>query len=165
MADLILGLERADGYSLVQGKTFTPELQAHLRAFTSQGGNLLVSGSYIGRDMRLMQERKFLEDVLKCQYGGTNTDSLRSDTIQGLGMTFTFHRLPTHSHYAAEHPDCLLPLSPAFAAMKYGDSQSACIAYNGNDYRSLTMGFPFECIREENRREAIMRGILNFLLQ
>ena len=165
MADIILGLERSDGYSLVQGKTFTPELQAHLRAFTQNGGNLLISGSYVGRDMRMPQERKFLEDVLKCQYGGTNIDSLRNDTIQGLGMTFTFHRLPTHKHYAAEHPDCLLPMLPAFAAMKYGDNQSACIAYSGNDYRALTMGFPFECIREEQKREAIMRGLLRFLLQ
>ena len=165
MTDLILGLERADGYSLVQGKTFTPELQAHLRAFTSQGGNLLVSGSYIGRDMRMQHERKFLEDVLKCQYYGTNNDSLRSDTIQGLGLTFTFYRTPNHKHYAADHPDCLLPLSPAFPAMKYGDDQAACIAYSGTDYRVLTMGFPFECITEEQKREAIMRGILKFLLQ
>lgn len=165
MTDLILGLERADGYSLVQGKTFTPELQAHLRAFTSQGGNLLVSGSYIGRDMRMQHERKFLEDVLKCQYYGTSNDSLRSDTIQGLGLTFTFYRTPNHKHYAADHPDCLLPLSPAFPAMKYGDDQAACIAYSGTDYRVLTMGFPFECITEEQKREAIMRGILKFLLQ
>lgn len=165
LTDLILGLERADGYSLVQGKTFTPELQAHLKAFTSQGGNLLVSGSYIGRDMRLQHERKFLEDVLKCQYYGTNDDTLRSDTIQGLGMTFTFYRTPNHKHYAADHPDCLLPLSPAFPAMKYGNDQAACIAYSGSDYRALTMGFPFECICDDQRREAIMRGILKFLLQ
>ncbi len=165
MTDLILGLERADGYSLVQGKTFTQELQAHLKAFTAQGGNLLVSGSYIGRDMRMQQERKFLEDVLKCQYYGTNNDSLQSDTIQGLGLAFTFHRTPNHKHYAADHPDCLLPLSTSFAAMKYGDDQAACIAYNGNDYRVLTMGFPFECICDEQKREAIMRGILKFLLQ
>ena len=49
--------------------------------------------------------------------------------------------------------------------MKYGDNESACVAYSSYDYRVLTMGFPFECIREEQRREAIMRGILNFLLQ
>ena len=115
--------------------------------------------------MRMQQEQKFLEDVLKCQYYGTDNDSLQSDTIQGLGMTFTFHRTPNHKHYAADHPDCLLPLSTSFAAMKYGDDQAACIAYNGNDYRVLTMGFPFECICEEQKRETIMRGILKFLLQ
>ena len=112
----------------------------------------------------LRAEAVFLEDVLKCQYGGRNADSLQSDTIQGLGLTFTFHRQPCHQHYAAQHPDNLLPLSPAFAAMKYGDNQSACVAYNGTDYRALTMGFPFECIRERREQEAIMRGLLKFLL-
>jgi hypothetical protein len=165
LVDLILGLERNDGYSLVQYKAFPLPLQSRLRAYTAQGGTIFTSGSYIGRDMRQQQDRQFLEEVLKCQYGGSNVDSLQSDTIQGLGLTFTFHRQPNHLHYAAQHPDNLLPLEPAFAAMKYGDNQSACVAYNGTDYRAFTMGFPFECIREEQRREAIMRGILRFLLQ
>jgi len=164
LVDLILGLERNDGYSLVEYKTFSDAMRRHLRTFTQQGGSLLVSGSYIGKDMRMQQEQLFLEDVLKCQYGGRNADSLQSDTIQGLGLTFTFHRQPCHQHYAAQHPDNLLPLSPAFAAMKYGDNQSACVAYNGTDYRALTMGFPFECIRERREQEAIMRGLLKFLL-
>ena len=124
-----------------------------------------MSGSYIGRDMRLQQERKFMEDVLKCQYAGSNQDSLQSNAIEGLGTTFTFHRQPTHLHYAAQHPDNLMAIQPAFAAMKYGDDMGASVAYNGNDYRVMTMGFPFECIQQRKTREFLMRGILNFLLQ
>ena len=165
LTDLILGLERNDGYSTVEYHAFSEELRAHLRAYTAQGGNLLVSGSYIGRDSRLPQERKFLEDVLKCQYGGRNIDSLQSDTIRGLGTSFAFYRQPNHRHYAAQHPDNLLALPPAYAAMKYGDEQSACVAYNGSDYRVLTMGFPFECIRSEQKRHTLMRAFLQFLLQ
>ena len=165
LVDLILGLERNDGYTPVEYRAFSNELRAHLRAYTQQGGALLVSGSYIGRDSRLPQERQFLEDVLKCQYGGRNADSLQSDTIQGLGTTFTFYRRPNHLHYAAQHPDNLLALPPAYAAMKYGDEQGACVAYNGSDYRVLTMGFPFECIRSEQKRNTLMRAFLQFLLQ
>ena len=165
LVDLILGLERNDGYSLVPYQTFPKELRAHLQAFTSQGGALLVSGSYIGRDMRQPADQAFLASLLKCQYGGTNTDSLESDTIQGLGLTFTFHRQLNERHYAAQHPDNLLPVAPAYSAMAYRDEQSACVAYSGNDYRALTIGFPFECIREEQMRAIIMRGILAFLLQ
>ena len=165
MADLILGLERADGYSLVQGKTFTPAMQALLRDFTRQGGALLVSGSYVARDMPMPKERLFLQEVLKCQAGGRNTDSLRSESIQGLGTEFNFFRNPNHRHYAAQHPDNLLPVAPAYAAMKYADDQPACVAYSGADYRALTIGFPFECIQQQRKREAIMRGILSFLLQ
>lgn len=165
LVDLILGLERNDGYTPVEYHAFSEEMRAHLRAFTSQGGSLLVSGSYIGRDSRLPQERQFLEDVLKCQYGGTNTDSLQRDSVQGLGTVFSFYHQPNHVHYAAQHPDNLLPLQPAYAAMKYGDDQSACVAYNGLDYRALTMGFPFECIRSEQKRIALMRGFMQFLIQ
>ena len=165
LTDLILGLERNDGYSLVTYQTFPKALRDQLKAYTSQGGALLVSGSYIGRDMRLPADRDFLANVLKCQYGGTNTDSLESDTIQGLGLTFTFHRQLNDRHYAAQHPDNLLPVAPAYSAMVYRDEQSACVAYGGNDYRVLTIGFPFECIREEQTRATIMRGLLAFLLQ
>jgi hypothetical protein len=49
--------------------------------------------------------------------------------------------------------------------MAYADQQSACVAYNGSDYRALTIGFPFECIQSERKRGVIMRGLLAFLLQ
>ena len=164
LVDLILGLERNDGYSLIRYPAFPTELRAHLQAHASQGGALLVSGAYIGRDMPSGADKAFLASLLKCQYGGVNTDSLDRDSIQGLGTTFTFHRHLSASHYAAQHPDNLLPLAPAYSAMAYGDEQSACVAYNGNDYRALTIGFPFECIQSESKRSIIMRGLLAFLL-
>ena len=49
--------------------------------------------------------------------------------------------------------------------MKYADDYSACVAYSGNDYKAITMGFPFECIKDEPKRNSIMRGLLQFLLQ
>lgn len=165
LVDLILGLECNDGYSLVKYQTFPKALRPHLSAHTSQGGALLVSGAYIGRDMTSEQDKAFLANLLKCDYGGTNSDYLERDTIQGLGTTFTFHRQPNSQHYAAQHPDILLPVAPAYPAMAYSDEQSACVAYHGNDYRALTIGFPFECIKEEQMRDLLMRGILAFLLQ
>ena len=165
LVDLILGLERNDGYSLISYPTFPAELRAHLQAHAATGGALLVSGAYIGRDMRLGADKAFLASLLKCEYGGTNVDSLVRDTIQGLGTTFTFHRHLNSRHYAAQHPDNLIPVAPAYSAMAYSDEQSACVAYSGNDYRVLTMGFPFECIQSERKRGTIMRGILTFLLQ
>ena len=165
LVDLILGLECNDGYSLVKYQAFPKELRPHLMAHTAQGGALFVSGAYIGRDMTSEQDKAFLSRLLKCDYGGTNSDYLERDTIQGLGTTFTFHRQPNSVHYAAQHPDILLPVAPAYPAMAYSDEQSACVAYNGNDYRALTIGFPFECIKDEKMRDILMRGILAFLLQ
>jgi hypothetical protein len=49
--------------------------------------------------------------------------------------------------------------------MQYADGQDAAVAYKGKDYRSFVMGFPFECIKDEQKQRSIMRGILNFLLK
>ncbi|MCH5308348.1 MAG: xanthan lyase [Prevotella sp.] len=165
MVDLILGLEKNDGYSLRKYQAFSPMLREHLRLFTSKGGALLVSGSYVGADMNMPSDRRFLESVLKCDYQGTDADSLNSETIRGLGTTFEFYRLLNETHYAATHPDILQPVAPAYSAMMYGDDYSACVAYDGTDYKAMTLGFPFECIKSETKRHTLMHGILRFLLQ
>jgi len=164
MVDLILGLEKNDGHSLRPYQALSPALRQHLQLFTSRGGALLVSGSYIGADMKMPADRSYLEEVLKCRYSGTDADSLHSEQITGLGTTFDFYRHLNARHYAATHPDVLQPVAPAFCAMRYGDQQSACVAYDGTDYKAMTLGFPFECIKEEYVRFALMKGILKFLL-
>ena len=80
------------------------------------------------------------------------------------------HRLPLNDrHYAATHPDVLLPTTTVgtapFSAMVYTSGSSAAVAYRGNDYRSFTMGFPLECINEEKTRTSILLGILRFLTE
>ena len=164
MMDLILGLQKKDGYSLVPYQVMTPILREHVRLFAKKGGALLVSGSYLGSDMQAPADRRYLEDVLKFTYQGRDLDSLQRDSISGLGVEFTFHRHLNERHYAAHHPEILEPVYPAFSAMKYADDFSACVAYNGTDYKAITMGFPLECIKDEPKRNSIMRGLLQFLL-
>ncbi len=165
MIDLILGLNRKDGYSLVPYQVMTPIMREHLRLMAKKGGALLVSGAYLGSDMQEPAERRYLADVLKINYEGRDQDSLQRDSIRGLGMEFTFHRHLNERHYAAHHPEILEPVYPAFSAMKYADDYSACVAYGGNDYKAITIGFPLECIKDEPKRNSIMRGLLQFLLQ
>lgn len=165
MVDLILGLEKNDGHSLRKYQAFSPMLRQHLQLFTKRGGALLVSGSYIGADMTMPADRRYLADVLKCDYQGTNCDSLLRDSIEGMGTQFEFYRHLNETHYAATHPDILQPVAPAYSAMVYADGYSACVAYDGKDYKAMTLGFPFECIKQERKRESLMRGMLRFLLQ
>ena len=162
--DLILGLECNDGHSLVPYKTFTPELQSWLRTYTQRGGNLLVSGAYVGSDMMTAPERTFLSDVLKCQFAGK--DNSPSEAVSGMGTTLEFHRALNEYHYAAQHPDILQPaVEGAIIPMVYADNYGAAVAYGGRDYRVFTMGFPFECIKSESMQAAFMQGILNYLIK
>ena len=164
LLDIVLGQERNDGYSLIQYKTFTPQLRSILQNYTIRGGNLLVSGSYVGSDMQAPEEQLWLTNVLKCNF--TQQYREPSDTIQGMGTTFLYHHQLNEVHYASTASDVLVPTDgTAFATMLYGNGTEACVAYNGNDYRAIAMGFPFECIRDEKKRAAIMQGLLNFLLK
>lgn len=162
--DIILGLEKDDGHSLKPYKSFSPSLQHLLADYTSQGGNVLVSGCYVGSDMQTDAEQAFLSDVLKVIWDGTVTPSSTS-SITGMGKTFDIYNALNEQHYAASHPDALLPASSAFSVMTYQGGQSAAVAYQGNDYKAFTMGFPWECIKDKPTRQSLMRGILQFLLK
>lgn len=162
--DLINGLERYDGYTPEFYKSFPQSMQAKLKNYVQIGGKLLVSGSYTGSDMQAPEEQAFLAQTLKLQY--STVDSLQpTQEVQGLGMRFTYYNTLNDKHYAATHPEILEPVKGAFCAMKYLNETSAAVAYKGTDYRSFTMGFPFECITDERQRASIMQGILKFLTE
>ena len=163
LVDLILGLERNDRHSLVYYKTFTPALRSAIQNYTRRGGALLVSGAYIGTDIAGSEDEKFVNQTLKCTFGGRNTST--SDTVEGMGTQIPYYNTLNEEHYAATATDVLNPVQPAFAVMRYADGQDAAVAYKGKDYRSFTMGFPFECIKSEQKQGSIMRGILNYLLK
>ena len=161
--DLILGLERDDGHSLIMYKAFTKAMQQHLADYAQKGGSLLVSGSYIGADMTELEEQHFLADVLKVRYGGAYREA--DNSVNGLGMKFNFFHALNEEHYAATAPDILQSAPGGFCSMQYGNGFSACVAYQGKDYHAMTMGFPFECITDAKTRASIMRGIMNFLVR
>ena len=161
--DLLLGLEKDDGYSLGSYKTLRPLMRAALDDYTSAGGRLMVSGAYVASDQTTEAEKQWLADVLKAAPAG---NSRRDDcVVSGLGSDFSIVRQLNERHYAATHTDVLAPVGIAFPAMVYQGSQtSAAVAYQGVDYNAFTMGFPFECITDEQMRAQIMSGILNFLI-
>lgn len=162
IVDLIEGLERNDGYTPEYYKTFTPTLQNFIRNFTKGGGKLLVSGSYVGSDMQEEKEKAFLSEIFKAQYA--TVDSAQIDgTVNGFGTIFDFHKELNEEHYAATHPDILVPATNGEQAMKYGDGNGAAVAYKGTDYASILMGFPFECIKSSDTRKKIMSGMLRYL--
>ena len=166
IVDYILGLEKEDRQSNPASnayyKTFSSAMQRALTAYCQSGGNLLVSGSYLGSDMNGSQgDREFTQNILKYAYGQSITDN-RSGNINGLGRTFSIPRLPNEYAYPVTAPECILPTDTAFPVLTYtSGNQSAAIAYQGN-YRTFVMGFPLESIEQETDRNAVMASILQF---
>ena len=163
MTDLILGLERYDGHSVLYYKAMGGAMQDLLEEYTKKKGRLLISGAYIGSDMTQEKEVAFLHRVLKCQFGGT--DPSQEETLQGMGTTFDIYRHLNEKHYAAVKSDILRPYGSSYTALLYPSGESAAVAYQGKDYRIFTMAFPFECVKSVRKRHSMMRGILDFLLK
>lgn len=159
--DVILGLEKDDGYSLNYYKTFSSPFQKKL---TEYNGNLIVSGAYIGSDMKSNKEQKFLNDVLHVTHNGI-IDMRTNNKVEGMNTSFEIFSMYNDVHYASPYIDVLSPVSPAFCALTDGTGNSICVAYDGKECRSFTMGFPFECITSEKKRAAVMTGILNFIFK
>lgn len=162
IVDYILGLEKEDPVNRAYYKTFSSPMQRIITAYCQSGGNILVSGSYLGSDMNTSQgNREFTQKVLKYGYQSSLRNSL-SGQINGLGRTISIPRLPNENRYAVTAPDCIVPVAPAFSVFTYSpDNQSAGIAYKGN-YRTFVMGFPFESIESDKDRAMVMAAILNF---
>lgn len=165
VVDYICGLEREAGQDLVRGKTFDLATRNALTRYVQRGGNLLVSGSYIGSDMLTDEERAFTHDILKYDAAGTaRADS--TDYVRGLNLQFAIRRSPSADGYCLQSPDALVPAdASAFTAFAYGGGQSAGVAYAGKKCRVIAMGFPFETIVEPDVRRQAIRALLDFLTQ
>lgn len=162
--DLLLGLEKDDGHSLVYYKALSGTLRNKLTAYLTQNrGRLLTSGAYLASDTQAPEEQQWLGNLLKVAWDGTNYQQ-QSERITGLGTSFDIYRMLNEHHYAAWRPDALRATGAAFGAMQYSNGQVAAVAYQGNDYKTFTMAFPFECIKDSKQKNAIMKGILNFLM-
>lgn len=165
LVDIAFGLQRNDGHSLVVYKTFSETLQSKLRSYAKSGGRILVSGTYVGSDMTQPHERSFMSDVLKTTFTGTDTNA-GNNMVDGLGLSFDIIRQINDRHFAATSVDRIAACDGrSFAAMRYQDGSTAGVAYDGTDYKSFVMGYPYECINNVRTRQQVMKGLLGFLLK
>ena len=165
LVDIAFGLQRNDGHSLVVYKTFSETLQSKLRSYAKSGGRILVSGAYVGSDMTQPHERSFMSDVLKATFTGTDTNA-GNNMVDGLGLSFDIIRQINDRHFAATSVDRIAACDGrSFAAMRYQDGSTAGVAYDGTDYKSFVMGYPYECINNVRTRQQVMKGLLGFLLK
>jgi hypothetical protein len=167
--DYILGMERddANAHPLFgqRYKTFSPEMQQTLQAYTQSGGNIFVSGSYIGSDMQGNNEANFTQNVLKYQFAAPHRSLGGVFGAYGMNRTVKVPASLNAQSYAVCSADIISAVGDAFSAMVYTDTnESAAVAYKGNDYHTFSMGFPFEAITEPTERNHIMASVLRFLI-
>ena len=169
VVDLILGLEKNDVNAHPIGgkgyKTFTPEMRQLLTGYLQGGGNLLVSGAYIGSDMQGEEEQQFTREMLKYTCPTFHRTEAITFNVRGLGRTVSVPSWLNSISYPVVSADVIQAEEPAFAAMAYTDNSfSAAVAYQGESYHTFSMGFPLESIMSPADRAAAMTSILQFLV-
>lgn len=164
--DYVAGLEAHRPYNLHRYEALPLAVQQKLASYLEQGGSLLLSGAYIASDaLTQKQSRHFVEEVLKYRYDGSaRRDS--ADYVNGLNLQLPLYRTPNAEHYAVPDPDAILPTArQAFSVFAYSNGQGAGVAYKGRNYRTVSMTFPFECIKDVSIRRQAMSALLEFLTE
>lgn len=157
--DLILGAQRNDGYSMEASPAFTPELCTALSDYAKQGGALLVSGAYITDGL----PTDFAAATLHLAAGGSLMLNDTTANLVGMNTSFSIYHAPNEERYSVPRISEVIPLSDAFPSIA-GSGHSFAVAYPGDKHRTLTYGFPLECIRQKEIRQAVLAASLTFLL-
>jgi hypothetical protein len=152
-------------------QVFTKPFLLNLERFLKAGGNLLISGSYIGTDTRIQNQDSMVGVLLKYKWRTDHAsrlgnvyfcDSVFRYSTDGFQFNTQFH--PTI--YAAEAPDAIVPFDTTSATfMRYAENNmSAGVIYSGS-YKVIALGFPFETILNSPHRDALMKTMLEFLIR
>jgi hypothetical protein len=175
VADIIFGEERGtESFLKTQDKqfrVFTPEFMHAIEKFTASGGNVFISGAYIGTDMVENHDSvavDFAAEVLHFEWrtnhatkiGLVNATHQSSPFFPGYLQFNTGFNSPM---YRVESPDAIEPSGrSAFRIYRYASGNAtAGIAFAG-EYRTVVLGFPFESIIDASQRTELMKGILKF---
>ncbi len=176
--DLILGKQRLTkcgraGVHPLEFKTFPDKLQVAIRQYCKSKGNLFVTGAFVASDLwdndaPTQSDKDFAMNVLK--YKWRTGQAAITGKVKSVASPFSelsgkydyFNELNSES-YVVESPDALEPSgNDSYTVFRYSENNlSAGVAYFG-DYKTCILGFPFESLKTDTKREQLMKAVLDF---
>ena len=135
---------------------FPSALPATINQFIDRGCRVLVSGANLFKTGGMQNVN------LKVAQSG-RLDSKQIDHVEGSSLAFDIYREMNDQSYAIPLPETLTAANGAFAMLAYSDGQPAAIAYDGQECKTVTIGFPLEGIKQAKERNRLMSGIVQFL--
>jgi len=168
---VLAGEEKATKNDPEGSAIYSPGMRDQLRKVALNGGNILVSGSYVATDFMTASDtlaRNFAAEVLKYRWTSghaTRTGEFYS-TDYGLPWFWLqsgFNAGQRSDIYTVESPDILAPAAEgAFIPFRYASNHTtASVAWNGK-YKSLVLGFPLEAIIHQVELNQLGRQIIEF---
>lgn len=164
---------------------FPNEMQAAIKAFASEGGNILISGANIATDVwdkvfPVEKDKKAMEDTKKFvretlgyklvrNHAGRNgmvkiVESTRMGTEE-TEEALSWHNEINSECYCVETPDGIAPVSSRTGStfLRYDDTEiSAGVCFEGAGYRAVSIGFPIETIKDNKDIDSIVSLTLEF---
>ncbi len=139
IVDVICGKQKED--------VFGESLRKALIDYTLNGGNLLLSGMYIGSEAAALQDVEFVRQVLRYSYRGDHASRNGTMLLNRAGWPMQLVHLittPNPDIICCENPQGLMPAFGATSIGTYTDSgMNAGIAYHG-DCRIIALPFIME---------------------
>ncbi|MEL6443515.1 MAG: fibronectin type III domain-containing protein [Bacteroidota bacterium] len=187
--DLILGEQKTTPWPVAfrppeQPRTLQYEalplaLRTALTGFCEAGGDLFVSGAYVGSDTAPGQPADapgpaFLRETLGVRWRtdhAATTGGLVAPNGRLLPKRTRLDFVADHDPadlrppiYAVEAPDALEPAdSLGTTVLRYNEStMSAGVAHRGPSCAAVTLGVPFETLATPTERATLMRAVLRF---
>ena len=186
--DIILGKEKQSKMGrigAVKGldfKTFDTTMQQALTDYCKAGGRVFVSGSYVATDLFQNPivkaddaDKKFAREILKYEWRDDKAACEGGIKAVPSPLTeeraeYSYYNKPNEESYVVESPDALVPADPAaYTCFRYTENNlPAGVVFGGNEtdkWRTVVLGFPFEAVKGEAQRDALMQQVLDFLLK
>ncbi len=176
IVDWILGKQRewsvARGAMPTKYKTFSPAQQKAITDFCNNGGNIIVSGAFVGTDLwdnpnATKADKDWAQNTLK--YKWRNNNGAVAGKIKAVPSPFAFitgnyeyfNELNSES-YVVEHPDAIEPVGEnAFTVFRYSENNlSAGTLYKGEKYNTCILGFPVESVKKQDKINELLKNIL-----
>ncbi len=190
LSDLICGKQLTTqvgrkGAGPLRYEVFPEGLRAQIEDFTRVGGNLLVSGAYVGSDLwepvyafdidstlnaqYFEPGKRFAQEVLHYRWM-TNSAAVTGEVkgvqnplgISGKGRYIYLTALNDRC-YAVEAPDGLNPVGDgAYTVFRYAENNiSAGVAFEGG-YKTVILGFPVETLETQEQIDCLIGEIACF---
>jgi len=174
IVDLILGEEKlTPGPKPIdpqEFRAFPKTMQTALTDYCQAGGDLFISGAYVGTD--LFENRvdsadiDFAQEILKFKFRTNHAVNQGGvhPVQQNLSVqlpNFAFNTAYRSDIYGAESPDALEPSdSSATTILRYDQTNASAGVAAYGDWDVVVFGFPFETIMDQTARDQVMQGIL-----
>ncbi len=165
-------------------RVFPHEIRNAVKRFTATGGNVLISGANIATDVwdciypiRIdstyrAETTKFVRETLGYKWvrnNGGRDGSLETVENESIGSKdrdgIHFHNVMNEESYCVEAPDGISPASSKKGStfMRYGDTKiSAGVCFEGEGYRTVSLGFPIETLKKEEDINKTIKLTLEF---